>query len=50
MKYKLVCFDVDGTLIDGVEFSWTHLHNYFNVDIKDLRIAINRIKSKSLYT
>ncbi|MBI4440398.1 HAD family phosphatase [Candidatus Woesearchaeota archaeon] len=34
MKYKLVCFDVDGTLIDGVEFSWTHLHDYFNVDMK----------------
>ncbi|HLC65282.1 MAG TPA: HAD family phosphatase [Candidatus Nanoarchaeia archaeon] len=35
MKYKLVCFDVDGTLIGGVEFSWTHLHNYFRVDLRE---------------
>ena len=31
-KYKLVCFDVDGTLVDNVEFSWELLHDHFNID------------------
>ena len=32
MKYKLVCFDVDGTLIDNVKFSWQLFHDYFQTD------------------
>jgi len=35
-KYKLVCFDVDGTLIDNVKFSWQTFHDYFETD-KDKR-------------
>ena len=31
-KYKLVCFDVDGTLIDNVTFSWQIFHDYFKTD------------------
>ena len=31
-KYKLVCFDVDGTLIDNVKFSWQVFHDYFETD------------------
>ena len=31
-KYKLVCFDVDGTLIDNVKFSWQIFHDYFRTD------------------
>lgn len=31
-KYKLVCFDVDGTLIDNVRFSWQIFHDYFQTD------------------
>ncbi|MBI2660595.1 HAD family phosphatase [Candidatus Woesearchaeota archaeon] len=31
-KYKLVCFDVDGTLIDNVTFSWQVFHEYFQTD------------------
>lgn len=34
MKYKLVCFDVDGTLIDNVEYSWKVFHDFFEVDQK----------------
>jgi len=30
--YKLVCFDVDGTLINNVKFSWQLFHDHFNVD------------------
>ncbi len=32
MKYKLVCFDVDGTLVDNIKFSWQVFHDYFNAD------------------
>ncbi len=32
-KYKLVCFDVDGTLIDNVTFSWQVFHDYFQTDV-----------------
>ena len=31
-KYKLVCFDVDGTLIDNITFSWQVFHDYFQTD------------------
>ncbi|MBL7054139.1 HAD-IB family phosphatase [Candidatus Woesearchaeota archaeon] len=34
MKHKLVCFDVDGTLIDNVEYSWSVFHDFFQVDPK----------------
>jgi len=34
MKYKLVCFDVDGTLVDNIEFSWQVFHDYFKTDEK----------------
>jgi len=37
-KYKLVCFDVDGTLIDfppnTLKFSWQIFHNYFDTDLE----------------
>jgi phosphoserine phosphatase len=32
MKYKLVCFDLDGTLVDGTIFVWQTLHDYFQTD------------------
>jgi HAD superfamily PSPase-like hydrolase len=35
-KYKLVCFDLDGTLIDfppnNLKFSWQVFHDYFQTD------------------
>ncbi|MCH7772741.1 MAG: HAD-IB family phosphatase [Bacteroidetes bacterium] len=40
-KYKLVCFDVDGTLIDNLKFSWQIFHDYFKVD-KDIREMAKR--------
>ena len=40
-KYKLVCFDVDGTLIDNVKFSWKIFHDYFQVDQKRRENAKN---------
>src|SRR3989338_5754687 len=32
-KYKLVCFDVDGTLGENVVYSWELFHNFFDVDM-----------------
>lgn len=32
MKYKLVAFDVDGTLVDNVKYSWQLFHEAFKVD------------------
>ena len=44
-RFKLVCFDVDGTLIDSVtddfEYSWELLHDHFATD-KDVREAVKR--------
>jgi HAD superfamily PSPase-like hydrolase len=31
MKYKLICFDVDGTLIDDTIYIWVTLHDAFKV-------------------
>ncbi len=41
-KYKLVCFDVDGTLIDNVTFSWQIFHDYFQTDRHRREDAKNR--------
>ena len=42
IKYKLVCFDVDGTLIDNVKFSWQIFHDYFETDIHRREDARNK--------
>ena len=31
MKYKLVCFDLDGTLIDDTEYIWLTIYDYLGV-------------------
>lgn len=36
MKYKLICFDVDGTLIDETIYIWVTLHNAFKIS-EDIR-------------
>ena len=41
-KYKLVCFDVDGTLVDNVTFSWHVFHEYFQTDRHRREDAKNR--------
>ena len=50
-KYKLVCFDVDGTLIDNATFSWQVFHDYFQTDRHKREDARNRFFSgKISYT
>jgi len=41
MKYKLVCFDVDGTLVDNIVYSWELFHDFFEVDMAK-RDAVKR--------
>jgi len=48
MKYKLVCFDLDGTLIDGLEYSWQVLHDYFKTDEKQREKAKNAFFNKEI--
>jgi phosphoserine phosphatase len=31
MRFKLICFDLDGTLIDDTEYIWSTLHDAFDV-------------------
>jgi HAD superfamily phosphoserine phosphatase-like hydrolase len=38
MKYRLVVFDVDGTLIDNIEFVWVTLHEFFGLQDDPERI------------
>ncbi len=34
MKYKLVCFDLDGTIVDDTIFIWQTIHNHLKTDKK----------------
>jgi phosphoserine phosphatase len=47
-KFKLVCFDVDGTLIDNVRFSWQIFHDYFQTDAHKREDAKNRFFSGNI--
>ena len=37
MTYRLVCFDLDGTIIDDTEFIWYTLHRHFRVDMAQVK-------------
>ena len=39
MKYKLVCFDLDGTIIGGLEYIWQTLHEHFGCDDQERKKA-----------
>ena len=41
-KFKLVCFDVDGTLIDNLEYSWKLFHDFFQTDKHQREDARNK--------
>lgn len=34
MKIKLVCFDLDGTLVDNIIYSWQLFHDYYRTNAK----------------
>ncbi|MBI5489759.1 MAG: HAD family phosphatase [Deltaproteobacteria bacterium] len=31
-RYPLICFDLDGTLVTGLDYVWTTLHRHFRTD------------------
>jgi phosphoserine phosphatase len=41
-RYRLVCFDLDGTLIDDTVFIWDTLHDHFFTDRRARRLAKKR--------
>ncbi|MFC1742165.1 HAD family hydrolase [Nanoarchaeota archaeon] len=44
MKYKLVCFDLDGTLVDDTIFIWQTLHDFFGTDKEKRREVIDKFE------
>jgi phosphoserine phosphatase len=42
MQYRLVCFDLDGTLVDNTIFVWQTLHEYFQTDRAKRRDAFEK--------
>jgi len=42
MQYRLVCFDLDGTLVDNTIFVWQTLHEYFQTDREKRRDAFEK--------
>ncbi len=48
MKYRLICFDVDGTLVDNLEYSWQLFHDYFKTDPKKREEAKTKFFNKEI--
>ncbi len=48
MKYKLICFDVDGTLIDNVASAWQVFHDHFRTDPEVRKKAMELFYSKRM--
>ena len=48
MGYKLVCFDVDGTLVDNVVYSWELFHDAFKVDMERRKKAKESFYNKEI--
>jgi len=47
-KYPLVCFDLDGTLVTGLDYVWTTLHRHFRTDAKARGAARQAFKAGQL--
>lgn len=48
MKYKLICFDLDGTLIDGVEYAWETLHKALGVPEEENRKNLMAYRNREI--
>ncbi|MDB5160843.1 MAG: phosphoserine phosphatase SerB, partial [Candidatus Saccharibacteria bacterium] len=47
-KTKLIFFDLDGTLVDGMEYIYQHLWEYFGVDKTQTRETIQKYINKEI--
>ena len=48
MKYKLVCFDLDGTIVDETIFIWDTIHDFCGVPKEARRKAYDNFISKKI--
>jgi HAD superfamily PSPase-like hydrolase len=48
MKYKLVCFDLDGTVIDDTVFIWQTIHDYLKTDKEKRKKAAEDFTNKKI--
>ncbi|MBW2992769.1 HAD-IB family phosphatase [Candidatus Woesearchaeota archaeon] len=48
MKYKLVCFDLDGTIIDQTIFIWDTIHDFCGVSKEARRKAFDDFTNKKI--
>ena len=48
MKYKLICFDLDGTLVDETKSVWESIRNAIEIDWKRSREGAKRYHSKEI--
>lgn len=42
MKYKLICFDLDGTLVDEITYIWDIIHDAFGIDRERVADAMRK--------
>lgn len=45
---KLIFFNLDGTLIDGMEYVYEHLWEYFNIDKEKTKAALKQYLNKEI--
>jgi phosphoserine phosphatase len=47
-NYKLICFDLDGTLIDETEYIWLTIYEHLSVDLIDTQKAAKKFWAKKI--
>jgi phosphoserine phosphatase len=48
MNYKLVCFDLDGTLIDETEYIWLNIYEHIGVNINETKKVAKKFWAKEI--
>jgi beta-phosphoglucomutase-like phosphatase (HAD superfamily) len=50
MRYKLICFDLDGTIIDDTIFIWQTIHEHFKTyPVRRRKLAEQYYQKKITY-
>ncbi|MBI4261997.1 HAD-IB family phosphatase [Candidatus Uhrbacteria bacterium] len=47
-KYKVVCFDLDGTLVDGIDYIYDHLWEFFQIDRTKIASTLTDYRSGAI--
>ena len=48
MKFKLICFDLDGTIIDETTFIWQTIHEHLKTDSEKRKKATEEFYDKKI--